>query len=118
MDERSYVRVANALNQYGVWTSWCSQFLTEAGFKLIGMPHLERSLRSAGWRGTSLTLYVDVDPGGGFGYGHALVDEVKLGISGERYIKAVRDHVSDWHMSYVYEGKRTHCVSAILAGSS
>ena len=111
MDERSYARVANTLNTYGLWTSWCSQFLTEAGFRLIGMAHLERSLRAAGWRGTSLTLHTDLDPGSGFGYGSAIVDEAMLGDKPDKWMKAVRDHVLDHHMSYVLEGKRTHCVS-------
>jgi hypothetical protein len=111
LDERSYLRVANTLNSYGLWTSWCSQFLTEAGIKLIGMDHLERSLRSAGWRGTSLTLQTDVDPGNGFGYGNVLMDSAALGDKAEKWLKAVRDHVTEHHMSYVLDGKRTHCVS-------
>ena len=111
MDERSYHRVAKTLNTYGVWTSWCSQFLTEAGFKLIGMQHLERSLRAAGWRGTALTLHSDVDPGSGFGYGHVLVDDSSPQVNSEKWLAAVRDHVHDRHMSYVLEGKRRPCVS-------
>lgn len=112
MDERSYLRVANTLNAYGIWTSWCSQFLTEAGFKLIGMDHLERSLRSAGWRGTSLALHTDVDPGNGFGYGHALVDHgMHPDTTDKAVVKVIRDHVTGHHMSYVLEGKRTHCTS-------
>ncbi len=115
MDERSYLRVASTLNTYGLWTSWCSQFLTDAGFKLIGMPHLERSLRSAGWRGTSLTLHDDVDPGNGFGYGHVLIDEAFFGGGRDEkgWVKIVRDHVTDRHMSYVLEGKRTPCAPAV-----
>jgi hypothetical protein len=118
MDERSYLRVANALNAFGIWTSWCSQFLTEAGFKTIGMAHLERSLRSAGWQGTSLVLVSDVDPGNGFGYGHVLIDEQKLGVRGDKCVKAVRDHVTDHHMSYVLDGKRTHCVSYVASAAA
>jgi len=114
LDERSYLRVANALNTFGIWTSWCSQFLTENGFKALVMPHLERSLRRAGWRGTAVTLHVDVDPGGGYGYGQVLVDEAMLGPRAERWLKAVRDHVEEHHRSFVVEGKRTHCVDAVL----
>lgn len=117
MDERSYLRVANALNQFGLWTSWCSQFLTEAGFKTIGIPQLERSLRSAGWRGTHLTLHVGIDPGSGFGPGDALIDEEMLGQRAEKWGVVVRDHVVDHHMSYVLDGKRSHCVSAVVVTS-
>ncbi|HTU82516.1 MAG TPA: hypothetical protein VMF61_10325 [Candidatus Acidoferrales bacterium] len=108
--------MADALNAYGLWTSWCSQFLTGAGFALIGMPHLERSLRSAGWRGTALTLHNDVDPGGGFGYGRVLLDAAVLGDRAEGWMKLVRDHVTDHHMSYVTHGRRTDCVSGAPAG--
>lgn len=111
MDERSYTQVARILNAYGVWTSWCSTFLTAAGFKLIGLPHLERSLRSAGWEGTNLTLYADVEIGGGFGYGNLLVDEGKFENKGDKErFKAAYDHVHEHHSSYVTEGKRTACV--------
>lgn len=113
MDERSYLRVANTLNAYGIWTSWCSQFLTEAGFKLIGISHLERSLRAAGWLGEVLTLHSDVDPGNGFGYGHVLIDEARLQDK-SKWLKAVRDHVTEHHMSYVLDGKRTHCVTGVI----
>jgi hypothetical protein len=115
VDERSYLRVANALNKFGIWTSWCSQFLTEAGFKTLGNAHLERSLRSAGWHGTALTLHIDVDPGGGFGYGRVLIDEAQLGADAARWLKVVRDHLEEHHRSYVVEGKRTFCVSAAAA---
>jgi hypothetical protein len=111
MDERSYLRVAETLNAYGLWTSWCSQFLTQAGFKLIGIAHLERSLRAAGWRGTNLVLHNDIDPGSGFGYGHALIDAARLGDKSDKWLRAVRDHVTEHHMTYVLEGRRTHCVS-------
>jgi hypothetical protein len=110
MDERAYERVAKTLNAYGLWTSWCSQFLKEAGFKLIGIDHLQRSLRDAGWKGTRLTLHTDVDPGSGFGYGLVLIDEDRI-VQGEKWLKAVTDHVTEQHMNYVLEGKRTHCVS-------
>ena len=113
MDERSYQRVAKTLNTYGVWTSWCSQFLTTSGFKLIGMPHLERSLRSAGWQGSSLVLHDDVDPGNGFGYGHVLIDTAWPGANTDKWLVLVRDHVTSHHMSYVLHGKRTHCVSGV-----
>ncbi len=109
MDERSYTHVARILNAYGVWTSWCSVFLTEAGFKLIGMPHLERSLRSCGWTGQSLTLHTDIDIGAGFGYGNILIDESTLGGHADRWLKAAQNHVTEHHMSYVNEGKRTLC---------
>lgn len=117
MNERSYLRVANALNSYGVWTSWCSQFLTEAGFRTIGMLQLERSLRKAGWQGNHLTLHVDVDPGSGFGLGDALIDDEMLGERAEKWIKVVRDHVVENHMSYVLEGKQSHCASATAVTS-
>jgi hypothetical protein len=112
VDERSYLRVATTLNTYGLWTSWCSQFLTEAAVKLVGLPHLQRSLRSAGWTGESLVLYTDVDPGSGFGYGYALIENRMLA-RGEKSLVLVRDHVTDRHMSYVLEGKRSHCVSNV-----
>ena len=115
MDERAYERVARTLNAYGVWTSWCSQFLKEAGFKLIGIDHLQKSLRDAGWRGEKLSLHTDVDPGNGFGYGLVLVDESRYGDRMEKWLRAVRDHVTEHHMSYVLEGKRTHCVSGAPA---
>ncbi|HVA33106.1 MAG TPA: hypothetical protein VNG31_03090 [Candidatus Baltobacteraceae bacterium] len=115
MDERAYERVARTLNTYGVWTSWCSQFLKEAAFKLIGIEHLKHSLADAGWQGKNLTLYTDVDPGSGFGYGLALVDEDRLGVPSDKWLKVVRDHVTEHHMSYVLEGKRTHCVSGAAA---
>jgi hypothetical protein len=111
MDERAYLRVATTLNAYGLWTSWCSQFLTEAGFKLIGMPHLEHSLQAAGWKGLHLTLHADVDPGSGFGYGTVLVDDERLGERADKWLAAVRDHLAEHHMNYVLSGKRTHCVS-------
>jgi hypothetical protein len=114
VDERSYLRVANTLNSFGVWTSWCSQFLTDAGFQSLGMAHLERSLRSAGWRGTSLSLH-HVDPGGGFGYGNALVDEAMLGDLAAKWLKVVRDHAEEHHRSYIVEGKRTFCAPATAA---
>ncbi len=117
MDERSYLRVANALNAFGVWTSWCSQFLTEAGFRTLGIPQLERSLRSAGWRGNHLTLHAGVDPGSGFGPGDVLVDDEALGPRAEKWLQAVRDHVVEHHMSYVLDGKRSHCVSAVAIAS-
>lgn len=117
MDERSYLRVAATLNKFGFWTSWCSQFLTEAGFKLMGLPHLEQSLRAAGWKGTKLSLHSDVDPGSGFGYGYVLVDEDALGERAEKWLKAVHDHLNDHHMSYVLSGKRTHCVSVVTVPS-
>jgi hypothetical protein len=113
MDERSYLHVASTLNTYGLWTTWCSEFLTDAGFKLIGMPHLERSLRSAGWHRTSLTLYNHVDPGSGFGYGHVLVDNSISGDKADAWLKAVRDHVTDHHMSFVLNGQRTHCAPGV-----
>jgi hypothetical protein len=113
MDERSYLRVANTLNAFGIWTSWCSQFLTEAGVKLVGLPHLERSLRTAGWTGNGLMLQLDVDPGNGFGYGYALIDESRLGDKADKWQRVVRDHVTEHHMSYVLEGKRTHCTSGV-----
>ncbi|MBV8490643.1 MAG: hypothetical protein JO199_08950, partial [Candidatus Eremiobacteraeota bacterium] len=106
MDERSYLRVAKTLNAYGVWTSWCSQFLTHAGFKLIGLPHLERSLRSAGWTGASLVWHDDVDPGSGFGYGHVLIDTGWPGANTDKWLKLVHDHVTEHHLSYVPNGKR------------
>jgi hypothetical protein len=115
VDERSYLRVANTLNAYGIWTSWCSQFLTEAGFKTLGMAHLERSLRAAGWRGTTLTLHHDVDPGGGYGYGNVLIDEAMLGEKTAKWLKAVRDHAEEHHHSYLVGGKRTFCVPAVVA---
>ncbi len=115
MDERSYLRVANALNRFGLWTSWCSQFLTPAGFKTIGMHNLERSLRSAGWQGEAVTLYDDIDPGGGFGYGCILIEEAKLGEDARKWLKAVRDHLEEEHHGYLIDGKRSHCVAAVLA---
>jgi hypothetical protein len=117
MDERSYARVANTLNKFGVWTSWCSQFLTEAGFKTLGMAHLERSLRSAGWRGGTLELHVDVDPGGGFGYGNVLLDGTMIGDNAkpQHWLRFVRDHAEVHHRSYLVEGKRSFCVTPAAA---
>jgi hypothetical protein len=111
VDERSYLRVANTLNSFGIWTSWCSQFLTDAGFRLLGMPHLERSLRSAGWRGSALSLHHDVDPGGGFGYGNVLVDESVAPSDARALANLVRDHAENHHRSYLTEGKRTFCAN-------
>ena len=109
MDERSYTHVARILNAYGVWTSWCTVFLTEASFKLIGMPHLEHSLRASGWTGKSLTLHTDIDIGAGFSYGNILIDESTLGENVDRWLKVAQDHVTEHHMSFVNEGKRTLC---------
>jgi hypothetical protein len=93
-----------------VWTSWCSQFLTDAGFQLLGLPHLERALRSAGWNGSKLSLYTDVDAGSGFGYGSVLIDEGVLGEHPERWLKHAQRHLGGHHMSYVNEGSRTICI--------
>ncbi|MBV8153276.1 MAG: hypothetical protein JO029_00900 [Candidatus Eremiobacteraeota bacterium] len=116
MDERAYQRVARTLDTYGLWTSWCSQFLKEAGFKLMGMDHLERSLRDHGWTGDHVTLHVDIDPGSGFGYGLALVDRERITDTEHtrNWLKAVRDHLTDHHMNYVLEGKRSNCVSGAV----
>lgn len=117
MDERAYERVAKTLNAYGIWTSWCSQFLKEAGFKLIGMEHLQRSLRKHGWTGEHLTLHADIDPGSGFGYGLALIDTDRITDTehSRNWFKAVRDHLNDHHMNYVLEGKRSNCLSGAVA---
>lgn len=56
-------------------------------------------------------LHTDVDPGSGFGYGHALIDESLLAQSGTKWLNLVRDHVTEHHMSYVLEGRRRHCIS-------
>jgi hypothetical protein len=112
VDERSYLRVANTLNTFGIWTSWCSEFLTDAGFKTLGMAHLERSLRSAGWRGTNLSLHHDVDPGGGFGYGNVLADDDVVPQDPKAWIKFIRDHAEAHHRGYLTEGRRTFCVSS------
>src|SRR5579863_5404405 len=110
MDERAYERVAHTLNKYGVWTSWCSQFLKEAGFKLMGMEYLQRSLRGQGWKGEHLSLHADVDPGSGFGYGLALIDTDRIPDTehSRNWFKAVRAHLNDHHMNYVLEGKRSN----------
>ena len=110
MDESSYLRVAKTLNAHGIWTSWCSQFLKEAAFKVLGMEHLKRSLKRAGWKGEDLALHVDVDPGNGFAYGLVLVEDMTLGDKHERHLQQrVRDHVTKHHMDFVLEGKRTPC---------
>ncbi len=109
MNERSYLRVAETLNAYGLWTSWCSEFLTGPGFTAIGIPYLQRSLRSSGWKGTTLTLHLDVDPGGGFGYGSVLIDEAALAQRGTRWPRDVRDHLEEKHRSYLIEGERRFC---------
>lgn len=109
MNERSYAQVARILNTYGVWTTWCTAFLTDAAFKLYGLPSLERSLRSAGWEGKKLVLYTDVDAGSGFGYGTVLVDVGALEHP-DRWLKVVQRHLGERHMSYVNEGKRTMCI--------
>lgn len=109
MNERSYAQVARILNTHGLWTSWCSPFLTDAAFKLLGIPALERSLRAAGWNGKKLVLHLDVEAGSGFGYGTALVDEAALDHP-DKWLKAVQRHLGDRHMSYVNEGKRTMCI--------
>jgi hypothetical protein len=116
MDERAYERVARTLNAYGLWTSWCSQFLKEAGFKLMGMDHLERSLREHGWTGDHVMLHVDVDPGSGFGYGLALVDPERIPDTEftRHWLKAIHDHVTEHHMNYVLEGKHSNCVSGAV----
>ena len=113
MDDRAYERVAKTLNAYGLWTSWCSQFLKEAGFKIMGMDHLERTLREHGWTGDHVMLHVDVDPGSGFGYGLALVDPERIADTEftRHWLKAVHDHLNEHHMKYVLEGKHTHCVT-------
>lgn len=109
MNERSYTQVARILNTHGVWTSWCFAFLTDAGFKLLGLAHLERSLRAAGWNGTKLVLHTDVDAGSGFGYGTVLVDEGVLERS-DKWRRLVQQHLGAHHMSFVSEGKRTMCI--------
>ncbi len=109
MNERSYTQVARILNAHGIWSSWCSSFLTDAGFRLIGLPHLERSLRAAGWTGTKLTLYTDFDAGSGFGYGSVLVDEGALA-DPDKWLKHLQRHLGEHHMSYVNEGTRTLCI--------
>jgi hypothetical protein len=116
MDERAYERVARTLDAYGVWTSWCSQFLKEAGFKLMGMEYLQRSLREHGWTGLHLTLRTDVDPGSGFGYGLALIDTDRIADTehSRNWLKAVRGHLDDHHMNYVLEGKRSNCISGAV----
>jgi hypothetical protein len=114
VDERSYLRVANCLTQFGLWTSWCSQFLKPAGFHALGMAHLERMLKREGWPGGTLVLHEDVDPGGGFGYGHVLVDEALHGTNPRLWQKAVRDHLEEHHRGYLLDGKRSHCVTAVL----
>jgi hypothetical protein len=109
VDARSYLRVAEALNAYGLWTSWCSEFLTGTGLTTLGIPYLQRSLRSSGWKGPGLALQLDFDPGGGFGYGNALVDESAMERTGARWPRAVRDHLEEKHRSYLIEGKRCFC---------
>ena len=109
MNERSYTQVAHILNTHGVWTSWCSSFLTDAGFRLLGEQHLERSLRAAGWNGKKLTLISNVDVGSGFGYGIVLIDEGAIERH-DRWLKFVQGHLWKHHMNYVNEGTRTICI--------
>ena len=116
MDERAYERVARTLNAYGVWTSWCSQFLTNAGFKLMGVEYLQRSLREHGWTGENLALHPDIDPGSGFGYGLALVDTGRVTDTEHtrNWFKAIRSHLNDHHMNYVLHGKRSNCITGAV----
>ena len=117
MDERSYLQVARVLNEYGLWTTWCSTFLTETGFQLLGMTHLTHSLRGAGWHGTELALHHDVEVGSGFGYGNVLIDEAALGKKAEHWLKVVQQHLHDHHMSFVTEGHATLCTARVPAPS-
>jgi hypothetical protein len=110
MDERSYVTVARILNAHGIWTTWCSVFLTDAGFKLLGVPSLERSLRKAGWTGTALTLHRDIEIGGGYGFGNILVDDAAIkSDKPNAWLILAKDHTFKQHPNFVVNGKRVPC---------
>lgn len=117
MDERSYLQVARVLNKYRLWTSWCSTFLTQTGFELLGMTHLDHSLRGAGWQGTGLTVYHDVAVGSGFGYGSVLIDEAQPEEYTQNWLKAAQQHLHEHHMSFVTEGHATLCIAPVPAPS-